>query len=236
MTRSTIMLAAIAALAIASAATAQQQIPVQFAKGTSTATIAGTITGDVYRDYLVAARAGQTLAVSMKTSNPSAYFNVLPPGSQGEASFIGSTEGNSHKGPIAADGDTAIRVYLMRSAGRRGESSNYTLTVGVTGAASTDALVPGTGFNATAMIRCAAEPSKPLADCKAGVKRIGGGSGVVTVTTPDGGSRTINFRGGAAVSSDSATNLSVERRGDVSVVRIGATEVYEIPDAFVLGG
>jgi len=36
----------------------------------------------------------------------------------------------------AADGEYTIRVYLMRSAARRNEIANYTLTVGITGSAA----------------------------------------------------------------------------------------------------
>lgn len=115
--------------------------------------------------------------------------------------------------------------------------ANYTLTIGVGGgAASTDATVPGTGYNATAQIRCVAEPNKPMSSCKAGVKRTGNGSGTVHVTTPDGGSRVISFAAGRAVKSDSQAGMDVQRRGDISVVRIGTVEVYEIPDAFIFGG
>jgi hypothetical protein len=58
----------------------------------------------------------------------------------------------------------------------------------------------------------------------------------VHIDTPDGGERSIFFRGGRAVSSDSDSILSVKRSGDTSIVTIGTYEVYEIPDAFVFGG
>ncbi|MGB7740665.1 MAG: hypothetical protein WBM03_16280 [Steroidobacteraceae bacterium] len=55
------------------------------------------------------------------------------------------------KGQLKGDAivDYLVRVYLMRPAARRGESSDYTLTVGASGkalapiAASKDALVAG---------------------------------------------------------------------------------------------
>lgn len=224
-------------LLAAAPAAAQQKVPVQFARGASSATLKGSIKGDQFRDYVVNARAGQTLSVTMQTSNAASYFNVLPPGSTGEAQFIGSTEGLSFSGPVKANGNTTIRVYLMRSAGRRGEVANYTLTVGVRGAAaSTDALVPGTPYNATASIRCVAEPGKPMGACKAGVKRTGNGNGTVHISTPDGGGRVITFANGKAVSSDAGAAFVTERRGDTTVIRIGTAEVYEIPDAMILGG
>jgi len=50
---------------------------------------------------------------------------------------------------LPADGDYRVRVYLVRAAARRNESSAYTLTIGVAGKAlealpgAQDALVPG---------------------------------------------------------------------------------------------
>jgi hypothetical protein len=68
----------------------------------------------------------------------------------------GSSQGAQAKVMLPTDGIYVVRVYLMRNAARRNESSNYTLTVGVTGkalaplAASKDALIPGTKFHASA--------------------------------------------------------------------------------------
>ena len=234
------ILAGLAALAIAGApAAAQQKIPVQFAKGTSSATIKSSIKGDAYKDYSVAAKAGQTLTVTLKASNSANYFNILPPGSNDVAVYNSSMDGNSFKGPVPGNGATTVRVYLMRAAGRRGESSNYTLTIGVTGAAaaaSHDALVAGTDYNATATIRCASTPTLPPGNCKAGVKRMAGGRASVHVDTPDGGQRTITFVNGQASSSDASAPLRVQRSGDTQTVRIGEFEMYVIPDAFVTGG
>jgi hypothetical protein len=228
---------AAAGLLVAAPAVAQQKVPVTFAKGASSATLKGSIKGEQFRDYTVNARAGQTLTVNMSNPDGRAFFNVMAPGSTGEAVYVGSTEGDSFRGPVPGTGATTIRVYQMRATGRRGEVANYALTIGVGGAAaSTDAKVPGTGYNATAQIRCVAEPNKPMSACKAGVKRSSNGGGTVHVTTPDGGSRVITFAGGKAVRSDSQAGMDVQRRGDTSVVRIGTVEVYEIPDAFIFGG
>ena len=40
------------------------------------------------------ARTGQTLTASLKSTHKANYFNVLPPGSQDAAIFIGSTSGH----------------------------------------------------------------------------------------------------------------------------------------------
>jgi len=46
----------------------------------------------------------------LKPAKGAAYFNVLPPGSTGEAIFVGSSEGN-HLSALPSDGDYTIRVY-----------------------------------------------------------------------------------------------------------------------------
>jgi Bacterial SH3 domain len=104
---------------------------VAFAPGTSGTLIEGSITGREIVDYVVGADAGQILSADLQTSNASAYFNILPAGSE-EAIFIGSTSGNVADVPLAAAGDYAIRVYLMRNAARRDETAHYSLAIGVT--------------------------------------------------------------------------------------------------------
>ena len=53
---------------------------VQFSKGASQSAIKAHIKGDETVDYVLRARAGQTMTVNFKTSNRMAYFNLLPPG------------------------------------------------------------------------------------------------------------------------------------------------------------
>jgi hypothetical protein len=79
--------------------------------------------------YLVDLRAGQTLSVNLRSSNPSGYFNITAPGAN-QALFIGSTSGNRYQSRTSASGTYKVEVYLMRNAARRGERANYTLTVG----------------------------------------------------------------------------------------------------------
>jgi hypothetical protein len=105
---------------------------VQFERGASSQVVRGTIRGYSSVDYIVGARAGQTLRVSMRSGNASAYFNVIAPGAQ-DAMFVGSNGGNSFSGRLPQTGDYRIRVYLMRNAARRGESATYSIDVGVSG-------------------------------------------------------------------------------------------------------
>lgn len=116
---------------------------VRFDAGTSATSIAGQIRGDEGVDYLVRARAGQTLTVSFKPSNPMAYFNVLAPESD-EALFVGSSaaDGSLFMTQLPRDGVYTLRVYLMRAAARRNETARYTLGVSVTGTAQPPAGAP----------------------------------------------------------------------------------------------
>jgi hypothetical protein len=80
---------------------------------------------------------------------------------------------------------------------------------------------------------------QPTGSCPFGVTREVGGSGIVTVTKPDGRTRAIFFENGKATGCDASEadpgKFSASREGDLNVVRIG-DERYEIPDAVVSGG
>jgi hypothetical protein len=216
---------------------------VQFVKGASSSSIKGRIQGDAMVDYQVRAGAGQTIAVTLKPSNPQNYFNVLPPGSGGEAMFVGSM-GGDYSGVLPTDGDYLIRVYLMRPAARRGESSDYSLSVGVTGkalapvAASVDALIPGTPFHASAPIKCVPFLETIPRECPAFVMRRGL-DGTGTVEIPGAVKRSILFVKGKPVASNAQATtdpMTFERQSDTTVVRLGRDERYEIPDALLTGG
>lgn len=129
-----LMLAA-ASLCIVAPAVAQtptRSERVQFERGAASQAVRGTIRGYSTADYIVGARAGQTLRVSMRTNNRSAYFNVIAPGAQ-SALFDGSVRGNSFSGRLPQTGDYRVRIYLMRNAARRGESATFSLDIGVSG-------------------------------------------------------------------------------------------------------
>lgn len=123
-------LAAFGLLAPALAQDAPRTERVQFAPGASAKAIAGRIKGYDGVRYLVGAEAGQTLTVTLKSTNASTNFNVTAPGADA-ALFVGSTSGKRFSRKLAASGDHVVDVYLMRNAARRGETASYTLTVGV---------------------------------------------------------------------------------------------------------
>jgi len=216
---------------------------VQFAKGATSAQLRGSIKGNASVDYKIDARAGQTLSVTMKPSNASNYFNINPPGSDGDAMFIGSSRGAEAKVMLPTDGTYVVRVYLMRNAARRNETSNYTLTVGVTGkalpplAASKDALIPGTKFHASAQVACTPPFDPKPQQCEAFVIRRGfDGTATVEIRGPNSMLRRILFVGGAPVASDSTEAMAHSRDGDRTMVKFGADERYDLPDALIRGG
>jgi len=220
-----------------------RQEKVQFAKGASSAVIKGQLKGDAMVDYVVRAAAGQTLSVELQKTNAQNYFNVMPPGSTGSAMFVGDS-GENYSGVLPTDGDYIVRVYLMRPAARRGESSNYTLTIGASGkalapiAASQDALVPGTSYHASAKVKCVPAFETTPRECDAFVIRRGV-DGTATIDIPgSAGKRSILFVKGKPTASNAQAMdaLTSERKGDVTVVKLGTSERYEIPDALVTGG
>jgi hypothetical protein len=106
-----------------------------------------------------------------------------------------------------------------------------------------DAKVDGSDFNATAELPCSTDGSAPSQRCKAGVKRKWGedGTTIVEVTRPDGGTRSLYFRGNEAFSASSAEadgsaayRFKAERVGDETRISFGP-ERYVVPDVFVLG-
>lgn len=128
--RSIVTAAAIMATIPAVAQSPVRSERVQFPRGTASTTVRGTVRGYDVIDYVVGARAGQAMTVSLQTTNKSAYFNVLPPRSE-EALFNGSIAGNRYNGRLKDSGDYRVRVYLMRSAARRGERAAFGVTIAV---------------------------------------------------------------------------------------------------------
>jgi hypothetical protein len=215
---------------------------VTFRVGADSTLLKGQLKGDQTVDYSLRAGAGQTMTVELKGSNLQNYFNVMAVGTD-SALFIGSSSGNSFRGLLPSDGDVRVRVYLMRPAARRNETSSYSLRIGISGAplapvpASRDAVIPGTPYHASAEVPCVSGSSGKAARCQAFVIRRANNSGTVVVTTPEGQKRQFLFVKGKAVASDQPETLSVQRRGDVSVLSLGENfERYEIVDALVLGG
>ncbi|WP_408998099.1 hypothetical protein ACJ77P_09620 [Syntrophus buswellii] len=219
---------------------------VHFKKGANSAVVEASIKGYETVDYVLGARAGQHMNVSLATKHGATYFNILAPGENEVAMFNGSVSQNQYEGTLPASGDYKIRVYMMRSAARRNEVAKYRLEMIVDGggqpathAPSHDAKVAGTDFHATGDIPCSMGKGQPTGSCAFGVKREGNGSAMVTVTKVDGSKRVIFFENGRAIGYDQSQadtgKFKAEKEADLNVIHIG-DERYEIPDAVVQGG
>jgi len=103
---------AFTALSVA-AALSQSRTEVRFEPGADSARVSGTLTGHGHADYLLDAAAGQTMQVTIHTDG-TAFFNILPPGSDSAAIFIGAmAPGPEGSVRLPSDGAYTIRVYLM---------------------------------------------------------------------------------------------------------------------------
>ena len=135
---------------------------------------------------------------------------------------------------IAILGATALLLGACVASGTRDTGSAAQLP-----SKSHDAKVPGTDYHATTNVPCSMGGGAPTGSCPAGVKRQGGGSAMVTVTKPDGRTRTIFFANGRATGYDQSQadpgKFSASRQGDLNIIKIGQ-ERYEIPDALPFGG
>ncbi len=107
---------------------AQSRERVKFASGNDNASLQESVKGNDYRDYMLGAEAGQTMSVSLITKGI-AYFNILPPGSTGEAIYNSSVSGNDATVKLESDGDYTIRVYLMGNDKDAGKTVKYTLSM-----------------------------------------------------------------------------------------------------------
>jgi hypothetical protein len=237
----TIILVLIMFFSMAPSAQAIEAKRINFPTGASSATVKGSISGDKSVDYKLRAKAGQTMNVNMQTSNDANYFNVLPPGSDA-AIAIGANLGNRWTGTLPVDGDYTIRVYLMRSAARRNETANYTLTVGITGSA--DAKVPGTSYHATGMVPCSVGTDpKGSAQCSFGVIRSAAGQADVYLASPGydvtlhrDNLRTLKFAGDTVTSADPKEKVKFEKQGDNWSISVNDFYFYVIPEAVINGG
>jgi uncharacterized protein YraI len=133
-----------------SPAIAQDSVPIRFQPGATSTTINGTIIGNAYIDYVLGARAGQTMVVSLAVTgtngNGSAFFNIVPAGQDFPALFNGSREGRRAEVTLPESGDWAIRVYLMGNDADTGKTVGYSIDVYIApGGGALGAGFPGSG-------------------------------------------------------------------------------------------
>jgi hypothetical protein len=113
---------------------AQERVDIRFKPGATSTTINGTVRGDEYIDYVVNARGGQKMVVSLAVTgtdgNGSAFFNILPAGQDYGGPYTGSTdEDRRAEITVPHDGDWAIRVYLMGNDRDTDKTVGYSIDV-----------------------------------------------------------------------------------------------------------
>ena len=113
---------------------AQSRVEVKFESGSDNAAVNGTITGDEYADYVLGASEGQTMAVALTVTDSNgvgtAYFNILPPGSDGVAIYNGSMDDDEYAElQLPESGDYTIRVYQMGNDADTGKTTGFTVSM-----------------------------------------------------------------------------------------------------------
>lgn len=221
----------------------QRVIIVDFPRDKDAVTLEGRVRGREFIDYRFRAAAGRTLTAKLKTSHSVNYFNILPPGSSDVALYRGHTSGDHFEGIMPTDGEYTVRVYLMRSAARRNESSRYTLDLALTGTAlpplagEQDARLPGTPYHASSTIGCTLPYEPETKTCEAFVIRRGfDGTATLEIRGAKSYLRRILFIGGDPVAADSAQPLRFSREGDRIRVEFHDHERVEVPEALITGG
>ena len=121
------------AMNVAGPLAAQSSAVVHFDAGKSSATVEGSVTGNDHNDYVLGAKAGQTLKVTLAIKGVG-YFNILrPEGEAGAALFVGSMDekGTEATVKLPEDGDFIVRIYLMGNDKDSGPTVPYTLSMSI---------------------------------------------------------------------------------------------------------
>ncbi len=137
----TLFMAVAALVMMAAAAFGQDQrnVTVHFPAGSSGTSFNEQIIGNQSVAYIIGARAGQVMDVSLSTGNGAVYFNIYAPGSGpgGEALAVSEMIGpmvpdiNKFSGALPQDGNYTIVVYMVRAAARRNEKAQYSLSISI---------------------------------------------------------------------------------------------------------
>ncbi|HVZ41552.1 MAG TPA: g-type lysozyme inhibitor [Candidatus Kapabacteria bacterium] len=120
---------ALAVLLLASVdAMAQTPQRIHFTKGATAGVVKGSIKGFAYKDYVIGAKAGQQMSVTLSSNNSYAVFVITS--INGHANNMSET--TEWDQTLSESGDYVVRVLMMRAnARRKGAKTNYTLTVAI---------------------------------------------------------------------------------------------------------
>ncbi|MGB4772716.1 MAG: hypothetical protein WBP58_14720 [Chitinophagaceae bacterium] len=233
-----IVFLAVTGIGLVYAQTGIEQRKVSFGAGKSSTTISSSIKGEKTIDFLVTAKAGQLMSISLNGSNSANYFNVLEPGSNDVAIYNSSEGANKFSETLNVDGTYKIRVYLIRSAARRNETSKFTLTVSVTGGNISDAKVSGTNYNATGELDAALGNERVGSrKVKFGVIRRGSGNAEIHTGLEGMPKRVFVFQNGNWTCTSPNCNIQSNRANSEEwIITVNNSEKYSINNAVVYGG
>jgi hypothetical protein len=117
----------IISVAFTAVVSAQTKVSVKFARGLNSWTVRGSVSGYQYVDYMLDARSGQGMSVSISSSNKSAQFVIFDKNME---NLEGSHGDTYWWGRLPSDGIYTVRVLLPRSDARRtGSKANYSLLI-----------------------------------------------------------------------------------------------------------
>lgn len=117
------------------ATAANQTVNVQFPRGGTGMAYDGRVQGSDMVTYTLRASAGQTLSVTLSSSNAATNYVVIAP--DGEAPlFDSSSSDEDFLRRLEDTGVYKVQVFLMRNAARRGVAADYTIDFNVTGRAA----------------------------------------------------------------------------------------------------
>ncbi|WP_392454552.1 hypothetical protein AABD60_07830 [Edwardsiella piscicida] len=209
---------------------------VQFPKGGSNATIKSRIKGENVLDYTLIAANGQHISITLNGAS-STYFNLMAPGSTGEALFNGAMNGDSYQGILPTKGQYTVRVYPMGAAKQSNTAHPFTLKIAIAGAATAQA---AKATAASGKLPCAQQRSQPMGQCPFSVTRTAPGEATVTILLPDHRQRVLFFTHGKPLTADLSQadgdmTFPWHQEGDLFLIRAGH-ERYEVPDAVIRGG
>ena len=109
-------------------ASAQTKVRVKFGRGSSSLTVRGTIAGYRYVDYILGAKAGQTLTGKLTSAEPSVEFVIFKPDMDNIDEMMGDT---NWSGQLPVNGNYTIRVLMPRSQARRKTTATYRLWISI---------------------------------------------------------------------------------------------------------
>lgn len=190
-----------------------------------------TITGNAMQDAVgLAYAASDTISAGEITASATP---AEQPAAQAEAPGETADQGP----PAAADDPPAaaanVPVPTPRPDGSAKAPAAKPETVARLEPKPDQAATTGSGLDGD--IPCARYVGQPMTRCAVKVVRGDDGKADVTVTWPDGGTRTISFFGGQPAGADSRGEFRFTREGSLNMIRVGLSERFEITDQQALG-